>query len=343
MNEQRNNTLDVIKTVCTFMVVFIHAGENSSLATYTKAICTCAVPFFFLVSGYYLSLNISAGKTEYIHRQLKKIGVLFITSNIIYAVCVSVLMLLFHDDLSGFWKRALSGGSMIDFLLFNNSPFAYHLWYIGALLYAFVFYSLMSVRKKQPGKSIGYLPFLLILAIVTGVYSDLFFKRSFPIYISRNFISIGIPSIAIGYMLHSAINKYHRLRKYALLSVLVLAVSVMLERFILHHSGILSTGSIFIATLPLAVSIFVFAATDERGYSASIMKALADIGRRDSANIYIYHLLFLYISDHMITGKNAVYLHTKALLIFIMTLAFSRGLQFVQNSFFKRKRPLTNR
>ena len=78
MNKQRNISLDIAKAVCTFMVVFLHAGENNAIETYIKIICTCAVPFFFLVSGYYLSLNVTAGKTDYVSRQLKKIGELFI-------------------------------------------------------------------------------------------------------------------------------------------------------------------------------------------------------------------------------------------------------------------------
>ena len=75
MNKQRNISLDIAKAVCTLMVVFLHAGENNAIETYIKIICTCAVPFFFLVSGYYLSLNVANGKTEYAFRQLKKIGV----------------------------------------------------------------------------------------------------------------------------------------------------------------------------------------------------------------------------------------------------------------------------
>ncbi|MBQ2335852.1 MAG: acyltransferase family protein, partial [Victivallales bacterium] len=125
MNKQRNTSLDIAKAICTLMVVFLHAGENNAIETYIKIICTCAVPFFFLVSGYYLSLNVANGKAEYASRQLKKIGVLFITSNLLYAICVSILMLIFQDDLAKFWREALSLESIINFIVLNESPFAY--------------------------------------------------------------------------------------------------------------------------------------------------------------------------------------------------------------------------
>lgn len=338
MNNQRNNSIDILKTVCSFMVVFIHAGENNTLGTYLKVICTCAVPFFFLVSGYYLSSNITAEKKEYFPRQLKKIGRLFLSTNILYAIYVSILMLLFHSDLAGFWKNALSCESIISFVFLNESPFAYHLWYIGAILYAFfVFYLLLSIFKNKTGKVIIYMSFLLFFSISIGVYSKLFFGRSFPIYVSRNFISVGIPSMAIGYMLHSVINKYHHLHRYALLSIIVFLIAIILERFILHRLGCLSKGSYFIMTFPLAVSMFLFVATDGQKYTSSIMKALANIGHRDSANLYLYHILFVFLLDYLIASKNAVYLHIKPLLIFVMTLTFSRGLQFTQNMFLRRK------
>ena len=336
MNKQRNISLDIAKAVCTLMVVFLHAGENNTIETYIKSICTCAVPFFFLVSGYYLSLNVANGKAEYASRQLKKIGVLFITSNLLYAICVSILMLIFQDDLANFWKGALSLESIISFIILNESPFAYHLWYIGAFLYVLFVFNILICKHKIKSL-IAYMPLLLILAFVLGVYSKLFFKQAFPIYLSRNFITVGFPSFAIGYMLPTVLNGKHHLNRYALLSILVFSMAIVMERFILHRLGILSKGSIFIMTVPLAVSVFMFAATDEHVHSSPVMKILADIGRCDSANIYVYHMLFIIILKYVISTENTIYNHGVPLLVFVLALAFSRGLQFTKSCLLKRK------
>ena len=318
------------------MVVFIHVGGNNAVEIYAKIICTCAVPFFFLVSGYYLSLNVSAGKTEYVSRQLKKIGELFISSNVFYAISISVLMLIFHDDLAGFWKKCLTWESIFNFFVLNEPPFGYHLWYLGAILYVLFIFNILIIKNKI-NRLVLYMPLFLILAIVLGVYSKVIFKNDFPIYVSRNFLHVGIPSIAIGYMLPSVLNKKQHLHRYAWLSIIVFSMAIVVERFILHRLGYMSTGSIFIFTVPLAVSIFMFATTDEHVHSSAIMKIMADIGRYDSANIYIYHLLFVIILNYLNLSKNNIYMHTKPILVFILSLALSRGLQFAKNRFLKRK------
>ena len=336
MNKQRNTSLDIAKAICTLMVVFLHAGENNAVETYIKVICTCAVPFFFLVSGYYLSLNVSAGKTEYASRQLKKIGELFIVSNILYAICISILKMIFHDDLLGFWKTCLTCESIFNFLVLNDSPFGYHLWYIGAILYVlFIFNKLIS--KNKINRVVVYMPLFLILAIGLGIYSKIIFKENFPIYVSRNFIHVGIPSMAIGYMLASVLNHKQHLYRFALLSVIVFSMAIIVERFILHRLGLMSTGSIFIMTVPLAVAIFIFAATDEQVHSSPFMKIVADIGRYDSANIYIYHMIFILVWEYISTCQNVIYIHSKPILVFVLTLALSRGLQFAKRRRSKNK------
>jgi peptidoglycan/LPS O-acetylase OafA/YrhL len=332
MNKQRNTSLDIAKAICAFLVVFIHAGANNTLETYFKVICTCAVPFFFLLSGYYLSLNVSSGKTEYASRQFKKIGELFIISNVLYAICISILMLIFHDDLVGFWKKCLTFETIFNFLVLNESPFGYHLWYIGAMLYALFIFNIL-ISKNKINCMVTYMSLFLILGIGIGVYAKTIFKNDFPIYVTRNFIYVGIPSMAIGYMLPSILNKYHHLNRYALVSIIVCSMTIVIERFILRRLGILSTGSIFIMTVPLAVSIFIFAMTDEHAHASSVMKFLADIGRYDSANIYIYHVLFIFILNYMIKSENIIYGHIKHVLIFAIALAFSRGIQFAKSRF----------
>ena len=336
MNKQRNTTLDIAKAICTLMVVFLHAGENNTIETYFKVICTCAVPFFFLVSGYYLSLNVSAGKREYASRQLKKIGALFIISNVLYATCLSILMLIFHDDLAGFWKKCLTCESIFNFFVLNESPFGYHLWYIGAILYVLFIFNIL-ISKNKINRVITYMPLFLILAIGLGIYSKCLFKDNFPIYVSRNFIYVGIPSMAIGYMLASVLNKKQYFHQYAWLSIIVFSMAIIMERFILHRLQFMSTGSIFIMTVPLAIAIFIFAATDEYVHSSSVMKLLADIGRYDSANIYIYHMIFILVLGYAVSSKNVIYIHSKPLLIFVLALALSRGLQYAKSRFSKNK------
>ena len=233
-------------------------------------------------------------------------------------------------------SQPLRSESIFNFFVLNDSPFGYHLWYIGAILYVLFIFNILILKNKI-NRVVVYMPLFLILAIGLGVYSKCLFKDNFPIYVSRNFMHVGIPSMAIGYMLASVLNHKQYLHRYALLSIIVFSMTILMEHLILHRLGFLSTGSIFILTVPLAVSIFIFAATDEQVHSSSFMKILADIGRYDSANIYIYHMIFILVLEYISTCQNVIYMHSKPLLIFVLTLALSRGLQFAKSRFSKHK------
>ena len=53
MNTQKNNTLELIKLFASYMVVFIHVPFHGRFGAAIDALARFAVPFFFLVSGYY--------------------------------------------------------------------------------------------------------------------------------------------------------------------------------------------------------------------------------------------------------------------------------------------------
>lgn len=48
----RNKSLDIMKAVSVYMVIILHYGF-SYCWEYVSIIANCAVPFFFMISGYY--------------------------------------------------------------------------------------------------------------------------------------------------------------------------------------------------------------------------------------------------------------------------------------------------
>ncbi len=52
MKTQKNNTLEILKLLASYMVVFIHVSFYGKLGVAIDALARFAVPFFFLVSGY---------------------------------------------------------------------------------------------------------------------------------------------------------------------------------------------------------------------------------------------------------------------------------------------------
>lgn len=54
---KRNNGIDILRFLCAFFVVCIHAPFLGIAGSYIKAIDRIAVPVFFICSGYFLSVK----------------------------------------------------------------------------------------------------------------------------------------------------------------------------------------------------------------------------------------------------------------------------------------------
>ena len=63
MDKQKNNTLELLKLFASYMVVFIHVVFSGHIGVALEMLARFAVPFFFLVSGFY-SYKISPHKIK---------------------------------------------------------------------------------------------------------------------------------------------------------------------------------------------------------------------------------------------------------------------------------------
>ena len=60
---KRNNGIDILRLLCAFLVVCIHARFPGVIGEYIKAIARIAVPFFFICSGYLFPANLIRGES----------------------------------------------------------------------------------------------------------------------------------------------------------------------------------------------------------------------------------------------------------------------------------------
>lgn len=56
--KQRNQSIDFLKGIAAIFVVFIHVKLGGTFGDYIAAIGAFAVPFFFMVSGYFFMVLI---------------------------------------------------------------------------------------------------------------------------------------------------------------------------------------------------------------------------------------------------------------------------------------------
>ena len=57
IDKNRNLGVDILKFLCAFLVVMIHAPIQG-VSQYTTPIARIAVPIFFMITGYYYSITV---------------------------------------------------------------------------------------------------------------------------------------------------------------------------------------------------------------------------------------------------------------------------------------------
>lgn len=122
----RNVYIDYMKFIAAFLVVAIHVSPLSGINEngdfiLTRIIARIAVPFFFMVSGYYV-LPDSKKHNGRAVKFLKKTGILYLTAVILY-LPVNVY--------TGYFKELKAGKVLKD--IFFDGTF-YHLWYLPAVM-----------------------------------------------------------------------------------------------------------------------------------------------------------------------------------------------------------------
>ena len=280
-NLERREQIDALKAICAFFVVCLHAPFPGLVGEYVNVLSRMAVPIYFIITGYFY-LDIEKGGRQ--AQQIKKILKLMLLANFVYLLWDGFYALIsanFGSFLAKFTFRHL-----LDFLMFNDSPLASHLWYLGALLYALF---LLWLADKWHCRRILYCmaPLLLIGDLVFGKYSFLIFKREFPVLLVRNFLFVGLPYLCIGMMIRNGLGR--KLKKWVLVgAVMLFCLSSLLERYLLISTQMNATREHYISTTFLAVSLFLLSLK-----ARHVIKPLAWIGRKCSAWIYILHPIFL--------------------------------------------------
>ena len=246
------NGIDIVKFICSILVVAIHipvlnpsaGGELTVVAdsfntALNHSVCRVAVPFFFTCSGYLLFSKMPAGSLDW--ERIKN-------------YCFKILRLL------GVWTVLLFLGS------------SGHLWYLGATVVAVLFLSLCLHYHIR-------LPWLIALACILyvlgllgdsyrgfltpfvskGILRYLYAAYDFIVGTSRNGLFMGYIFILIGYWF--AQNKVKFSAPISLVGFVVSLLCLCAESFLLDRHQIPDDNNMYISLLPVTFFLFAFASS----------------------------------------------------------------------------------
>ena len=235
-----------------------------------------AVPLFFMVSGYF-----AYGRPEtVIRRRMGKTFRVFLGANLVYFFWS--LFLLYQDgELTG---RAVaeffSPASFWQFILWNQSPFMYHLWFLGALLYCYLFYSLL-LRFQLEERVYILIPLCLAANLILGEGLGILGSKV-PVFYMRNFWVTGLPFFLWG---HWFAGKQKKLSTRPGFLVCAAAAGACLSMGEMLASG---GAELYLGTIVAVGSLFLFALQKPALGRGSL---LAHIGEKDSQHIYLWQVI----------------------------------------------------
>lgn len=298
----RASSLDVMKCFAAFCVVWIHFGSGL-----LSPITRCAVPIFFVITGYYYPMMVEKGK---FWKHIRKLLVMVLCASALYGV-YTLQGQIRHDTLAEWGSNTFRLKHIVGLIVLDNDMFGFHLWYFYAVLYDLVIFYLADKWKLT--KWLRYAaPFLLFLFFVAN------FTPWHPRF--RNFLFMGLPCMMVGRIIRENKDKAIRFLSneryfwiYIFCSLLLTCGEILLISYSSSDVSDRGVRNMFIFTLPMFLPYFYWALRHPHFGEGSW---LATIGRKYSAYIYIFHVLAATGLGHIVGRGDS--LLTKAIYPFLV-------------------------
>lgn len=332
IEKKQYNLLNALKIIAAFFVVAIHIHFPGDFGKGVIAVARFAVPFFFMVSGFFSFYENRAVLNEKYKRKIKHLLLLFGTSLLLY-FAYGVLGSIMNGTLEGYLKSIFSVSSFFELFVFNHVRIMEALWFLPALIYVYLVF--LAFEKTGITKKLYFLiPVLFLAGTLFRECIEIF--PEYPAimskaYLYRNFLFVGLPFFMLGHYIKANEEKLKNKFSNTLLFVLMIigtAESVAVE---LLHTG----KSVYIGTFVAVFALFLFAVKNEEKYSAV---HLANAGAKYSLYVYILHIMVSNVFsvagrivpavEKVIDVLEPVY----PIVIFAISLAISAIYVFIKNT-----------
>ena len=276
----KNDCLNVWKGIAAFAVVLIHCTLPGVPGEIIKGIARFAVPLFFLISGYF-----AYGREDAVLRR-REIHILrlYMGAVAVYYLWAAIRYFLSQRTFAQMGAELFPDGgrTVSDLLFFNRTAMAPHLWFMGTLVYCYLFYRLLA-RKRLEERAYLLIPVLLAANLLLGEGRGLT-GIAVPVRWIRSFWLTGFPFFLWGSWF-ACREKQGRLQLHRGAGMALVAGGMLLSSVECLWSGY---DELYVGSILTAGGLFSLALAFVDLGKGSL---LARIGERDSANIYLWHML----------------------------------------------------
>lgn len=333
--KEKELSMDGFRIIASILIIAVHTYPLLSISEtldfiVTHVLCRIGVPFFFMVTGYFVlpkALNDKKELKKYMIKILK-----------LYIICM-----LLYLPVNIYAKQINGVDEIVKDILFHGT--FYHLWYFPALILGmyFTYFIIKNIKERQAR-------YIFIFLFVIGLFGDSYYgisekfeiiKKIYEIIFhvfdyTRNGLFFTPIFVYLGYMMK---NKSFNLKRGFNIFFIVLFLSLMVfEGLLLHHFNMQRHDSMYIMLIPTMISIFYLLIQNNKGNHKKL--------RRIATLVYILHPLFI-----ILVRGIAKILHLESLmidnsvihflLVVSMTMIFSICFDFVKGKIgdiYERKR-----
>lgn len=315
----QNNTLNFLKAIACIAVVFIHVRFPGTFGEGIAALSRSAVALFFIISGYYLYRPNRKIVAKKLQKRTKHIAIMTFVAFLIYFVWESGVRWVGSgiDSTFNWYKKLFTWQNLLQVILYSYDPVVGHLWFLLALLEAYLIFMLINKIKGEKIVCLLAIPLLEIHIIIMSLSTILNWGISMAIF--RSVWFYGLPFLSLGYALKEKeewLNR-HVSTRLTIISVILGIGLTLLERFLIGNL------QIFNGTILFVLSTFLLAV---RYPNVKLPKAFMVLGSKYSSEIYIYHWIICEIFAKLQSVLNITgvwFGWCKPICVFIVTLLCS--------------------
>ena len=278
MNTHRNYSLDTLRGISCIFVVLIHYPFPGMWGAQIKSICRTAIPFFFMLSGYYTNKNDSRSSRIEIVKRIKK-TMSICAGATAFSLLMEYIIFFRRQSVYEFIENYFNPIKIWRLIIWNDTGNITHLWFLFALLYCYFFvYVILSLyTSKNDYRIIDFTAFLFWVILIT-------FSEILPLcgtivnhIFYRNAFFTGFPFFWLGFRLKTKPFKRISNFRFAFLSGIGI---IILERFLIGNIEN-SLGITILSVITFIEAIYNLAWGE--------FNVLATLGKDYSLLIYILH------------------------------------------------------
>lgn len=299
--------IDLFKFIAAILIVILHCigdyfGELGNM--FKVNICSIAVPFFFITSGYFYGNKLNKDKKnmkKYFIKYEKKLLKIYLVWSLIG---IPFIFKAYYRIYNGNFKYIFL--LMIRNVFFTGTFGIY--WYILAMIGAsFLIYIFVKNDKLKLMYLLSFI-FFLFGVIYSGLQNFFdkniifyfLFKLTWIVFASeRNFLMVAWFYMSIGYYFST-----HKININFIQSIILFILSTLLKfgEYYLNLSGLLNGNTILIMQSIQAIAYF-FIALNLKVY---FLSGYSKIMRELSSTIYFTHALFIDIVNPTQKGNTLI-------------------------------------